>query len=135
MNQEECEQKKRECWESVKFVLRASYTSIKVFHLIFDRAYALGKQEKDEVKATESGRFELKYYIPDPAKMMDGIIKDSFREHNRLQIASMAMQGILANRKLTEWRDIDQETYPRIIKASLLYADALMKAAGKGGGE
>lgn len=50
MNKQDYEQKRRECWESFKFVLRAPYTSIKVFHLIFDRAYALGKQEKDKEK-------------------------------------------------------------------------------------
>ncbi len=90
----------------------------------------------DEIKPTESGRVEEpKHHIPDPAKMMDGIVKDGFREHNRLHIAAMLAAGILANRKLTEWQDIDRETNPGIVKASLRYADALMKAAKRGGGK
>lgn len=47
MNNQEYEQKKRECWENIKFALRAPNTDRKTFDFIFDRAYALGKQEKD----------------------------------------------------------------------------------------
>lgn len=35
--------------------------------------------------------------FPGPVKMVDGIIKDGFKNHNRLHIAAMAMQGLLAN--------------------------------------
>lgn len=44
MTQQEYEQKKRECWENIKFALRAPNTDRKTFDFIFDRAYALGKQ-------------------------------------------------------------------------------------------
>lgn len=44
MNNKEYEQKKRECWEKVKFALHTPNTDRPVFDFIFDRAYALGKQ-------------------------------------------------------------------------------------------
>lgn len=47
MTNQEYEQKKRECWENFKFARRPLNTDKKVFDYIFDRAYALGKQEKD----------------------------------------------------------------------------------------
>lgn len=47
MDNQEYEQKKRECWEKVKFALHSPNTDRQVFNFIFDRAYALGKQEKD----------------------------------------------------------------------------------------
>ncbi len=42
----EYEQKKAECWENFKFARRPLNTDKKIFDFIFDRAYALGKQEK-----------------------------------------------------------------------------------------
>lgn len=55
MTQAEYEQKKRECWENFKFARRPLNTDKKVFDYIFDRAYALGKQEKDAEDAVISG--------------------------------------------------------------------------------
>ena len=43
----EYEQKKAECWENFKFARRPLNTDKKIFDFIFDRAYTLGKQEKD----------------------------------------------------------------------------------------
>lgn len=60
-------------------------------------------------------------------KQFDTILKDSFRNHNRLQIAAMAMQGILSN---SDWRGYrggnDQEVGMNIAKASFGFADALL---------
>ena len=47
MTQQEYKQKKRECWENFKFDRRPLNTDKKIFDFIFDRAYTLGKQEKD----------------------------------------------------------------------------------------
>lgn len=44
MTQQEYEQKKHECWEHIKFALRAPNTYRKIFGIIFDRAYTLCKQ-------------------------------------------------------------------------------------------
>ena len=71
----------------------------------------------------------------DPAKMMDGIIKDGFRKHNRLHIAAMAMAGILANPKVVYGKCVLKEDRAWVVEMSLSHADALMKAAGKGGGK
>lgn len=60
MTQQEYEQKRRECWESFKFVLRAPYTSIKVFYLIFDHAYALGR-EKEAITLEEIEKAAREY--------------------------------------------------------------------------
>lgn len=62
------------------------------------------------------------------------ILKDGFREHNRLHIAAMAMQGILSNIDLfknvleteTETLSGDSFSYQAVAKASLLFADALI---------
>ena len=45
MTDKEYQDKKRECWENIKFALRAPNTDRKTFDFIFDRAYALGKQD------------------------------------------------------------------------------------------
>lgn len=50
MTPSEYEQKKRECWEHVKFALRASNTDRKVFDFIFDQAYTIGSQWRDPKK-------------------------------------------------------------------------------------
>lgn len=65
-------------------------------------------------------------YLPDPAKQLDNILKGGFRDHNRLHIAAMAMQGILAR--------ID-DTPQLIADMAFRYADALIADAAKGGGK
>lgn len=63
MTQQEYEQKKRECWENVKFALRAPNTAREVFEFIFDRAYALGK-EKETITQEEIEEAAEKYADP-----------------------------------------------------------------------
>lgn len=47
MTQTEYEAKKRECWEEYVSMLNRNCATRYVFDKIFDRAYAIGKQEKD----------------------------------------------------------------------------------------
>lgn len=63
MNNQDYEQKKRECWENVKFALRAPNTAREVFEFIFDRAYALGK-EKETITQEEIEEAAEKYADP-----------------------------------------------------------------------
>ena len=55
-------------------------------------------------------------------KQFDNILKDGFREHNRLHIAAMLAAGMLAN---------DSNLYP--IDRALELADKLIAQCGKGG--
>ena len=47
MNNQEYEQQRRKCWEEYVNLLNHNSAARYVFDKIFDRAYALGKQEKD----------------------------------------------------------------------------------------
>lgn len=47
MNKQDYGQKRRECWEEYVNMLNRNCATRYVFDQIFDRAYALGKQEKD----------------------------------------------------------------------------------------
>lgn len=101
------------------------------FHA-FDCAYALGKQAEtitqEEIEKAAQER-------------ADNILKDGFREHNRLHIAAMAMQGILNNIDLfKKVLETGKETldghgipYRAVAKASFLFADALIAESEKGG--
>ena len=73
-------------------------------------------------------------------EMIDSIIKEGFRKHNRLYIAAMAMQGILSNQQLLKIAiEIYQEEtgspdmYVAVAKAAKAQADALIAEAEKGG--
>lgn len=59
-------------------------------------------------------------------KQFDNILKDSFRKHNRLHIAAMALSGLLAN------PNNNAELYDNVADA-LHCADALIAEAEKGG--
>lgn len=60
-------------------------------------------------------------------KQFDNILKDGFRNERRLNIAAMAMQGILSC-------DLCQNP-DTLAKSALLYADALIAECEKKGGE
>lgn len=58
MTQQDYESKKRECWEEFKnevFNGNASHSPYGALSFAFDRAYALGKQEKDAEETVISG--------------------------------------------------------------------------------
>lgn len=61
----------------------------------------------------------------------DNIITDSFRNHNRLQIAAMAMQGALANPNIVTSDGFFEQNTEYICNMALYYADALIEAASK----
>lgn len=62
-----------------------------------------------------------KNHIPNPAKIVDNILKDSFHEHNRLHVAAMAMQGMLSNTTRFSSYEISD-----LVRISLNCADALL---------
>lgn len=67
----------------------------------------------------------------------DGIVKDGFREHNRMHIAAMAMHGILTNPDevyRAETCTEEKQTPQAIAKYALACADALIAECGKKGG-
>ena len=73
-------------------------------------------------------------------EMIDSIIKDGFREYNRLYVAAMAMQGILSNQQLLKIaiETYQEETgspdmYVAVAKAAKAQADALIAESEKGG--
>lgn len=74
-------------------------------------------------------------------EMVDNIIKDGFKNHNRLNIAAMAMQGILSNIDLfknvletgMETLGGDGISFRAVAKSSFLFADALINEAEEGG--
>lgn len=57
--------------------------------------------------------------------MVDNIIKDGFRDHNRLHIAAMAMQGFLSSNSSGDPHEIAHY--------ALAMADALIAECEKGG--
>lgn len=67
----------------------------------------------------------------------DTILKDGFRNHNRLQIAAMAMQALLSNPDYMKWRVVTTakpslDNLSRIVaRNALRYADALVAEAHK----
>lgn len=73
-----------------------------------------------EPKEKSSNSTELKSQEVD--KHFDAIIKDGFREHNRLHIAAMIMSGLLASGK-----------EKHSVRRALDLADALIAEAEKGG--
>lgn len=60
-------------------------------------------------------------------KQFDNIIKDGFKNHNRLNIAAMAMQGMLSNTTRFSSYEISD-----LVRISLNCADALISEAEKG---
>ena len=220
MTQQDYEQKKCECWEEFKREVQCLPVSRHdVFCAAFDRAYALGKQEKDaegedkllgvsrkQIDALQGEIFDAimdahddddwqaaAHYIldvmprsfaalfgskclpdnvdsldsnvdssePKPAEpkereenaqeratltddcqsqckshhivdandMIDDIIKNSFREHNRLHIAAQIVAALYANHKAAKgFKSIEE-----LVRKALDIADALIKESEKGG--
>lgn len=81
----------------------------------------------EEVKPAEP---ELR---SDGTAHFDNIITDGFRDHNRLQIAAMALQGILSNyqmlQNLTEGETTTEGVLNCVATAALRYTDTLIEAA------
>lgn len=81
-------------------------------------------------------------YVPKNAESgthsLNRILKDDFREHNRLHIAAMAMQGILSNADRMKGYEHVATTPPCeeltvvVARNALRYADELLRQSGKG---
>lgn len=105
---------------------------------------AYGITESDLEPYTEPGKEprNLSQETANCYKEFDTII-DSFAKERRLNIAAMAMQGILSNIDLfknvfeagMETLGGDDISYRAVAKASFLFADALVSEAEKGGEE
>lgn len=63
-------------------------------------------------------------------KRFDNVLKDSFSKERRLNIAAMAMQGLLAS---PVDANMQSKSVDYIVKASFEYADALIAESEKGG--
>lgn len=73
-------------------------------------------------------------HIPDPAKMVDSIIKNGFRKHNRLHIAAMVIASIMGSSDWSDYRGAtEKDVWRNMAKASLGVADALISESEKGG--
>lgn len=102
-----------------------------IYDYAFNRAYALGKQTEtitqEEIKKLAEEFAEREYEIGHAVvkhEMVDNIIKDGFRNHNRLHVASILMAGLLAGGK---------EKHP--VRRALELADALTHEVKEGGKE
>lgn len=62
-----------------------------------DSASAQPESVEESRIADDTANWDKAPLAQDPDKMVDNIIEDGFRAHNRLHIAAMAMQGILSN--------------------------------------
>lgn len=172
MTRQEYEQKREQEWRAFcnrhGILDRGHVIIISAFFDAFDRAYALGKHEKDagddrtlkvnrqlfcrlcadaddyineHLEEEDSdytyyqGRSDALHELnednfasiepkEDTDKHFDNILKDGFSKERRLNIAAMAMQGILAYGELV---DPDEVTGMAII-----YADKLIEEAEKG---
>lgn len=86
------------------------------------------RQEQCVPKNAESGTHSFSH-----------ILKDDFRDHNRLHIAAMAMQGILSNaNRMKKYEYVATkppctELAVVVARNALRYADALIAEAEKGG--
>lgn len=148
MTRQEYEQKREQEWRAFcnrhGIIDRGHVILFSAFFDAFDRAYALGKQEGPSKNSSEINRELSKNSsesnpaeptenkadeIADKAinpieEYFDNIIKDGFREHNRLHIASIIMSGLLASGK---------EKHP--VRRAMDLADALIAECDKEGGE
>lgn len=98
------------------------------YHLSNGNYYAEWVNESDLEPYTEP---KEENHIVENHEMVDNILKDGFREHNRLHIAAMAMQGLL---NATSVERFTLRISPKAIaEAAFEYADALINMNKKGG--
>lgn len=76
---------------------------------------------------TDTRNAEIDHFVI-KNEMVDNIIKDGFKNHNRLNIAAMAMAGLLANEGVSCFTDVqDLEHMDFITYHAFEYADKLIK--------
>lgn len=92
MTQEDYEQKRSELWYEYTAMLRRNCASRYVFDKIFDRAYALGKQEKDAKKKptlTDKEVYALESAISELESLMDGTMDEDYHKENKIVINAL----------------------------------------------
>ena len=90
-----------------------------------DLPQSKNSSESNPAEPTENKTDEIADKAINPIEeYFDNIIKDGFREHNRLHIASIIMSGLLASGK---------EKHP--VRRAMDLADALIAECDKEGGE
>lgn len=66
--------------------------------------------------------------------MVDNIIKDGFKKHNRLHIAAMIIASIMGSNDWSDYRGAtNEDIWRNMAKTALGVADALLHEAEKGG--
>lgn len=86
----------------------------------------------EEPKAAEpKDKINLSQETVNCDKEFDNILKDNFREHNRLNVAAVAMAGILANPNLTNNCGYMEAYRGYIATQALYHADALIAECEK----
>ena len=92
MTQAEYKQKKQECWEEYVNLLNHNSAARYVFDKIFDRAYALGKQEKDAEKKpslTDKEVYALESAISELESLMDGTLDEDYHKEQKTIIKAL----------------------------------------------
>ena len=157
MTRQEYEQKREQEWRAFcnrhGIIDRGHVILFSAFFDAFDRAYALGKQEgpsknsseinrelsknsseSNPAEPTENKADEIADKTINPIEeYFDNIIKDGFREHNRLHIAAQIVASMIGSDDWTTWRGgSNKEIWHNMAKSSLEIADALIAEAAKG---
>lgn len=115
-----------------------------IYDYAFDRAYALGMQEKnlpDEGTDCTPVEADVPSYIPSTksdvpsSEPKPSIPKFKHKlSDNRLQVASMAMAGLLANPTVNDYTDLQDAAHiDFIVEDAVTYADALIAKCEEGG--
>ena len=95
------------------------------YHILFDHGMDAKWVNEFRLMPCEDPKPEKLCKSEHSSEQFDRVIKDDFKKQNRLNIAAMAMAGMLASP--VDYHD------DNIVKFALEYADALIAAAEKGG--
>lgn len=98
-------------------------------HIIESRLEPYTEPEEDKAEEIANKAIEP------VEKHFDNILKDSFRNERRLNIAAMAMQGILSNPTAMNGPKLIDGDEEILAKWSLKFADALIAECKKGGSD
>lgn len=94
MNTKEYDQKKWECWAAFKqqSECEGGCLMADAFFHAFDRAYALGKQEKDAGKKTaltDKEMYALESAISELESLMDGTLDEDYHKEQKIVINAL----------------------------------------------
>lgn len=106
----------------------------------FKKQY-FGEETSPNVNNSDIDIAELvaKGYVANPAKQFDTILKDSFRNERRLNIATQIMSAILSNQmmlnNLAHGETTVEGAVRCVVDATMMYTDALIAECEKGGSD